>query len=90
MAHDRCAPHGSHWARHRGRSGIGNAVVDGRRDEAVAHGERGGGRFDRAGCAQRVAVHRLGGTHRQTVGVLAEDLANGRRLGGSLASVPVP
>src|SRR6266404_838703 len=60
---------------------IGLAIADGGREHAVAQRQNGGHRLDRSGCPERVSVHRLGGAHRQPIGVSAEDRSNGGRLG---------
>lgn len=52
-----------------------------RRDarQAAAQGENGESRFNGAGCAEHVAGHRLGGTDRQTLGMITEGVLD--RLG---------
>ena len=49
--------------------------------DVIASGEDAGGGFDRAGRAEAVAGHRLGGRDGELVGVRAEHSADGPRLG---------
>src|SRR5438552_17190653 len=47
-------------------------VVDGRRRDLIADGERGNTGFHSTRTTEQVTGHRFGGTHRQLIGVLAE------------------
>ena len=69
---------------------VGLVEIGGGRQHAVAQRQRGGQALQRGGGAQRVAVHRLGGTHRQPVRVRAETARMAAVSVGSLASVAVP
>ena len=61
--------------------GVGLAVVDRRRQDAVVEREHAHHRLDRAGRAEGVAHHRLRRRDRELVGVVAEDVLDRLRLG---------
>src|SRR5213594_2630497 len=60
--------------------GVGALEVDGRRQPAMLHGEGADRRLDRAARAEGMAVVALRAAHRQTIGVVAEHLFDGRGL----------
>ncbi len=68
---------------------IGLREICSRRNQPAAHGGESRGCFQHAsGGAQRVPMHRLGGTDRNLVGVRAEDRADGLYFGGVIGLRP--
>ena len=61
---------------------VGDLIVDGSRHKAVVEAQGRDDGLHRAGSAQHMARHGLGGADHQLVGVAAEGLADGRRLTG--------
>src|SRR5215207_9195420 len=64
------AQHRAHRTRHRGvrrvvqiELGIGRFIIDRRRNDAIADRECANNELDRAGGAEHMARHRLGGAH---------------------------
>ena len=51
---------------------VGTLMIDGRRRHLIANRHHGDAGFQAAGAAQQVPGHRLGGTDRHFVGVVAE------------------
>ena len=65
-------------------------MIDGGRSDLVANGQDGDAGFESAGAAEQVPGHRLRGTHRDLVGVVAEGALDRQRLGPVATSVEVP
>ena len=61
---------------------VGHFIVDGGGGVAVPQGQSGEDGLHRAGGAQHVAGHGLGGAHHQLPGMVAEDQLDGGSLAG--------